>query len=156
MVLLQCGWLTSAFNVCVSQDIGFKAKDKSLFFSRYMIFWASLNLLTFSVMVAVYARIYVYVRRKGKRMSQHSSHHLRHNETVFNLMKTISIVLGEWDLELAWNVHFQEDVMLWKLILFNNRAILFDCFYSQIISIPTYNLLIAKRYLTFFQINASL
>lgn len=59
-----------------------------------MIFWASLNLLTFFVMVAVYARIYVYVRRKAKRMSQHSSHHLRHNETVFNLMKTISIVLG--------------------------------------------------------------
>ncbi|XP_021480152.1 lysophosphatidic acid receptor 2a [Oncorhynchus mykiss] len=65
-----------------------------LYSRRYMIFWASLNLLTFSVMVAVYARIYVYVRRKGKRMSQHSSHQLRHNETVFNLMKTISIVLG--------------------------------------------------------------
>ncbi|XP_055754710.1 lysophosphatidic acid receptor 1-A-like [Salvelinus fontinalis] len=65
-----------------------------LYSHRYMIFWASLNLLTFSVMVAVYARIYVYVRRQGKRMSQHTSHHLRHNETVVNLMKTISIVLG--------------------------------------------------------------
>lgn len=138
----------------------YKEKGQSLFFSRYMIFWASLNLLTFFVMVAVYARIYVYVRRKAKRMSQHSSHHLRHNETVFNLMKTISIVLGEWDLELAWNVHFQEDVTLMKLILFNDRAILFDCFlfsnHFHSMHILTYILLIAKRYLTFFQIYATL
>uniref|UniRef100_A0A4W5JM68 Lysophosphatidic acid receptor 2 n=1 Tax=Hucho hucho TaxID=62062 RepID=A0A4W5JM68_9TELE len=50
----------------------YSQKGQSIFFSRYMIFW----------------------RRKGKRMSQQTSHRLRHNETVVNLMKTISICMG--------------------------------------------------------------
>ncbi|KAJ7992085.1 hypothetical protein DPEC_G00274900 [Dallia pectoralis] len=65
-----------------------------LYSRRYLIFWASLNLLTFFFMVAVYARIFVYVRRMSRRMSQHTSYSLDHNETMVNLMKTISIVLG--------------------------------------------------------------
>lgn len=59
----------------------------------YLVFWALLNLLTFSVMVAVYTRIFVYVRRKSQRMSQHTSQ-VRHKETVVNLMKTVSMILG--------------------------------------------------------------
>ncbi|XP_010890829.1 lysophosphatidic acid receptor 2a [Esox lucius] len=65
-----------------------------LYSRKYLIFWASLNLLTFSFMVAVYARILVYVRRKSRRMSRHSVYPRAHSETVVNLMKTISIVLG--------------------------------------------------------------
>ncbi|KAJ8384642.1 hypothetical protein AAFF_G00199740 [Aldrovandia affinis] len=59
----------------------------------YMVFWAVLNLLTFSVMVAVYTRIFLYVRHKTHRMSQHTSQ-MRHRETVVNLMKTVSMILG--------------------------------------------------------------
>ncbi|KAK5873316.1 hypothetical protein PBY51_018366 [Eleginops maclovinus] len=59
----------------------------------YLVFWALLNLLTFSVMVAVYTRIFLYVRHKSQQMSQHTSQ-MRHRETVFNLMKTVSMILG--------------------------------------------------------------
>ncbi|XP_062396038.1 LOW QUALITY PROTEIN: lysophosphatidic acid receptor 2b [Sardina pilchardus] len=60
---------------------------------KYLIFWALLNLLTFSVMVAVYTRIFCYVRHKSHRMSQHTSQ-VKHKETVENLMKTVSMILG--------------------------------------------------------------
>eukprot|EP00063_Salmo_salar_P064899 XP_014039734.1 PREDICTED: lysophosphatidic acid receptor 2-like [Salmo salar] len=60
----------------------------------YLVFWAVLNLFTFSLMVAAYTRIFVYVRHKSQRMSQHTSQ-IRHKETVFNLMKTVSMILGE-------------------------------------------------------------
>nr|XP_033944459.1 lysophosphatidic acid receptor 2a isoform X3 [Pseudochaenichthys georgianus] len=64
-----------------------------LYSRRFLIFWAALNLLTFFIMVAMYTRIFFYVRYQISHMSQHSSE-IRHRQTVFNLMKTISIVLG--------------------------------------------------------------
>ncbi|XP_028308868.1 lysophosphatidic acid receptor 2-like [Gouania willdenowi] len=64
-----------------------------LYSRSYLVFWAILNLLTFSIMVAVYTRIFLYVRRKSKQMSQHTSQ-IRYRETVFNLMKTVSMILG--------------------------------------------------------------
>ncbi|XP_028271106.1 lysophosphatidic acid receptor 2b [Parambassis ranga] len=64
-----------------------------LYSRSYLVFWAVLNLLTFSIMVAVYTRIFVYVRRKSKQMSQHTSQ-MRHRETVLGLMKTVSMILG--------------------------------------------------------------
>ncbi|XP_010777628.1 lysophosphatidic acid receptor 2a isoform X1 [Notothenia coriiceps] len=64
-----------------------------LYSRRFLIFWAVLNLLTFFIMVAMYTRIFFYVRYQISHMSQHSSE-IRHRQTVFNLMKTISIVLG--------------------------------------------------------------
>ncbi|CAG5928772.1 unnamed protein product [Menidia menidia] len=64
-----------------------------LYSRSYLVFWALLNLLTFSIMVAVYTRIFVYVRRKSRQMSQHTTQ-IRHKETVLNLMKTVSMILG--------------------------------------------------------------
>ncbi|XP_026216516.1 lysophosphatidic acid receptor 2b isoform X2 [Anabas testudineus] len=64
-----------------------------LYSRSYLVFWAVLNLLTFSIMVAVYTRIFIYVKRKSKQMSQHTTQ-MRHRETVFNLMKTVSMILG--------------------------------------------------------------
>lgn len=61
---------------------------------RFLVFWAGLNLLTFLIMVAMYARIFVYVRYKIRYASQHTSD-TRNSQTVINLMKTISVVLGE-------------------------------------------------------------
>lgn len=64
-----------------------------LYSRSYLVFWAVLNLLTFSIMLAVYTRIFLYVRHKSKQMSQHTSQQ-RYKETVFNLMKTVSMILG--------------------------------------------------------------
>ncbi|XP_037546499.1 lysophosphatidic acid receptor 2b [Nematolebias whitei] len=64
-----------------------------LYSRSYLVFWAVLNLLTFSIMVGVYTRIFLYVRRKSRQMSQHTSQ-FKHKETVLNLMKTVSMILG--------------------------------------------------------------
>lgn len=64
-----------------------------LYSRSYLVFWAILNLLTFSIMMAVYTRIFLYVRHKSKQMSQHTSQK-RYKETVVNLMKTVSMILG--------------------------------------------------------------
>lgn len=61
---------------------------------KYLVFWALLNLLTFSIMVTIYTHIFVYVRRKSKQMARHTSQ-MRHRETVMSLMKTVSLILGE-------------------------------------------------------------
>lgn len=65
-----------------------------LYSRRFLIFWAVFNLLTFFIMVAMYTRILVYVRYKSQYTSQHTSE-MQYNETIVNLMKTISMVLGE-------------------------------------------------------------
>ncbi|XP_057187923.1 lysophosphatidic acid receptor 2b isoform X2 [Triplophysa rosa] len=64
-----------------------------LYSRHYLIFWTLLNLFAFTVMVAVYTRIFVYVRRKTQRMSKHTSQ-VKHKETVVNLMKTVIMILG--------------------------------------------------------------
>ncbi|XP_034045690.1 lysophosphatidic acid receptor 2a [Thalassophryne amazonica] len=64
-----------------------------LYSRRFLIFWAILNLLTFFIMVAMYARIFRYVTYQSQYASQHTSE-TRHSQTVVNLMKTIIIVLG--------------------------------------------------------------
>uniref|UniRef100_UPI0037E9A298 lysophosphatidic acid receptor 2a n=1 Tax=Semicossyphus pulcher TaxID=241346 RepID=UPI0037E9A298 len=64
-----------------------------LYSRRFLIFWAVLNLLTFLIMVAMYTRIFIYVRYESRYTAQHTSE-TRHSQTVVNLMKTISMVLG--------------------------------------------------------------
>ncbi|KAM6904553.1 lysophosphatidic acid receptor 2a [Xenentodon cancila] len=64
-----------------------------LYSRNFLIFWAILNLLTFFIMVAMYARIFIYVKRQSRYTSQHTSE-MRHNQSIVNLMKTISMVLG--------------------------------------------------------------
>lgn len=59
----------------------------------YLVFWAVLNLLAFSIMVLVYTRIFLYVRHKSQRMSQHTVQN-KHKETVDNLMRTVFVILG--------------------------------------------------------------
>ncbi|XP_070704810.1 lysophosphatidic acid receptor 2a [Pempheris klunzingeri] len=64
-----------------------------LYSRRFLIFWAVLNLLTFFIMAAMYTSIFLYVRYQSRYTSQHSSK-MRYSQTVVNLMKTISMVLG--------------------------------------------------------------
>ncbi|KAJ8347170.1 hypothetical protein SKAU_G00285710 [Synaphobranchus kaupii] len=60
----------------------------------YLVFWAIFNLVTFVVMVVLYAHIFVYVRQRTMRMSRHSSGPRRNRDTMMSLLKTVVIVLG--------------------------------------------------------------
>lgn len=64
-----------------------------LYSRRFLVFWAILNLLSFFIMLAVYTRIFIFVRYQSQFTSQHTEQ--RHSQTVDNLMKTIAMVLGE-------------------------------------------------------------
>ncbi|XP_034085409.1 lysophosphatidic acid receptor 1 [Gymnodraco acuticeps] len=65
-----------------------------LYSNSYLIFWAVFNLVTFVVMVTLYAHIFVYVRQRTMRMSRHSSGQRRNRDTMMSLLKTVAIVLG--------------------------------------------------------------
>ncbi|XP_058148767.1 lysophosphatidic acid receptor 2 [Dasypus novemcinctus] len=60
----------------------------------YLAVWALSSLLVFLLMVAVYARIYFYVRRRVRRMAEHVSCHPRYRETTLGLVKTTAFILG--------------------------------------------------------------
>ncbi|XP_077833057.1 lysophosphatidic acid receptor 2 isoform X2 [Macaca mulatta] len=62
----------------------------------YLAVWALSSLLVFLLMVAVYTRIFFYVRRRVQRMAEHVSCHPRYRETTLSLVKTVVIILGEW------------------------------------------------------------
>ncbi|XP_014401280.1 PREDICTED: lysophosphatidic acid receptor 2 [Myotis brandtii] len=60
----------------------------------YLAVWALSSLLVFLLMVAVYTRIFFYVRRRVQRMAEHVSCHPRYRETTLSLVKTVVIILG--------------------------------------------------------------
>ncbi|CAK6448898.1 unnamed protein product [Pipistrellus nathusii] len=60
----------------------------------YLAVWALSSLLVFLLMVAVYTRIFFYVRRRVQRMAEHVSCHPRNRETTLSLVKTVVIILG--------------------------------------------------------------
>ncbi|KAI5620911.1 lysophosphatidic acid receptor 2 isoform X1 [Silurus asotus] len=64
-----------------------------LYSRSFLVFWAVLNLLTFSIMVAIYTRIFVYVRRKSQSTLPYMLN-VRQNDTLVGLMKTVSMILG--------------------------------------------------------------
>ncbi|KAG9337828.1 hypothetical protein JZ751_027479 [Albula glossodonta] len=74
-------------------NLGKCSKMAPMFSRSYLVFWAVLNLLSFSVMVAMYTRIFVYVQRNSQRMAQHITC-TQHRDTAINLVKTLSIILG--------------------------------------------------------------
>lgn len=65
-----------------------------LYSRRFLIFWAVLNLLAFFIMAAMYTHIFIYVRYQSRYTSQHNLG-TWHSQAIVNLMKTISMVLGE-------------------------------------------------------------
>lgn len=100
VLLIVCIWAVSVIMGLVPStvwncecDLDDCSTVAPLYSRRFLIFWAVLNLLTFFVMVAVYTRIFIYVRYQTRYSSQHSSD-AWHSQTVLNLMKTISMVLG--------------------------------------------------------------
>ena len=61
----------------------------------YLIFWAVSNLLAFFIMVVVYVRIYMYVKRKTNVLSPHMSGSMSRRRAPMKLMKTVMTVLGK-------------------------------------------------------------
>uniref|UniRef100_A0A3B4AH66 G-protein coupled receptors family 1 profile domain-containing protein n=1 Tax=Periophthalmus magnuspinnatus TaxID=409849 RepID=A0A3B4AH66_9GOBI len=54
----------------------------------------SSNLLLFLIMVAIYLRIYIYVKRKTSMLSPHTSGSINRKRTPIKLIKTVMVVLG--------------------------------------------------------------
>ncbi|XP_077573852.1 lysophosphatidic acid receptor 3 [Stigmatopora nigra] len=64
-------------------------------FSRgYLIFWSVSNLVVFLVMVAIYMRIYAYVKKKTSMLNPHTSGSMNRKRTPIKLIKTVMVVLG--------------------------------------------------------------
>ncbi|XP_017278724.1 lysophosphatidic acid receptor 1-A-like [Kryptolebias marmoratus] len=99
-IIIVCIWLVAIIMGLIPTmgwnclcDLKECSKMAPMYHHTFLMFWAVLNLLTFSIMVAIYTRIFLYVRRKSRQMSQHTSQ-IRHKETVLSLMKTVSMILG--------------------------------------------------------------
>uniref|UniRef100_A0A2K6KK51 Lysophosphatidic acid receptor 3 n=1 Tax=Rhinopithecus bieti TaxID=61621 RepID=A0A2K6KK51_RHIBE len=60
----------------------------------YLVFWTVSNLMAFFIMVVVYLRIYMYVKRKTNVLSPHTSGSISRRRTPVKLMKTVMTVLG--------------------------------------------------------------
>lgn len=69
-----------------------------LYKRSFLVFWAILNLVMFSIMVAMYTRIFFYVHRRYRSRPALDVDQLNY-ETVINLMKTVAIVLGKWQIK---------------------------------------------------------
>ncbi|XP_038649564.1 lysophosphatidic acid receptor 3 [Scyliorhinus canicula] len=60
----------------------------------FLIFWASVNLSTFCVIVMIYLRIYTYVRKKTLNLMSHTTGSIKRSKMPLKLIKTIVTVLG--------------------------------------------------------------
>ncbi|KAF2979413.1 hypothetical protein EK904_006482 [Melospiza melodia maxima] len=78
-------------------DITHCSNMAPLYSDSYLVFWAIFNLVTFVVMVVLYAHIFGYVRQRTMRMSRHSSGPRRNRDTMMSLLKTVVIVLDDSD-----------------------------------------------------------
>lgn len=75
-------------------------------FSRsYLIFWSVSNLVVFLVMVAIYIRIYLYVKKKTSMLSPHTSGSINRKRTPIKLIKTVMVVLGKRSVVNPVSVH---------------------------------------------------
>lgn len=91
---LGLGLLPAHFWHCLC-DLDSCSRMVPLFSRSYLAVWALSSLLVFLLMVAVYTRIFFYVRRRVERMAEHVSCHPRYRETTLSLVKTVVIILGK-------------------------------------------------------------
>ncbi|XP_037530535.1 lysophosphatidic acid receptor 3 [Nematolebias whitei] len=112
-------------------------------FSRsYLVFWSVSNLVVFLVMVAIYLRIYAYVKKKISTMSQHTNGSINRKKTPIKLIKTVMVVLGAF--VICWtpglvvllmdglNCHSCNVMKLkrWLLLLAVANSVMNPCIYS--------------------------
>lgn len=100
-ILIACIWLAAlllglipSFGWHCVCDIQTCSRMAPLYSRSYLIFWAVSNLVAFLIMMVVYMHIFIYVKRKMVRMSKHTSFHPKYRETMYNLMKTVFIILS--------------------------------------------------------------
>ncbi|XP_028667368.1 lysophosphatidic acid receptor 3 [Erpetoichthys calabaricus] len=60
----------------------------------YLIFWSVSNLVVFLIMLVIYLRIYLYVKKKTIVLSSHTNGSISRRRTPIKLMKTVMTVLG--------------------------------------------------------------
>ncbi|KAF7202357.1 lysophosphatidic acid receptor 3 [Nothobranchius furzeri] len=65
-----------------------------LFSRSYLVFWSISNLVVFIVMVVVYTRIFLYVKRKTATLSKHTNSSVNRKKTPIKLIKTVMVVIG--------------------------------------------------------------
>ncbi|KAG8519472.1 Lysophosphatidic acid receptor 3 [Galemys pyrenaicus] len=75
-------------------DIASCSSLAPIYSRSYLIFWTVSNLMTFFIMVVVYLRIYMYVKRKTNVLSPHTSGSISRRKTPMKLMKTVMTVLA--------------------------------------------------------------
>ncbi|XP_031321356.1 lysophosphatidic acid receptor 3 [Camelus dromedarius] len=75
-------------------DISACSSLAPIYSRSYLIFWTVSNLMAFFIMVVVYLRIYMYVKRKTNVLSPHTSGSISRRRTPMKLMKTVMTVLG--------------------------------------------------------------
>uniref|UniRef100_G1TZT3 Lysophosphatidic acid receptor 3 n=2 Tax=Oryctolagus cuniculus TaxID=9986 RepID=G1TZT3_RABIT len=75
-------------------DISTCSSLAPIYSRSYLIFWTVSNLVAFFIMVVVYLRIYMYVKRKTNVLSPHVSGSISRRRTPMKLMKTVMTVLG--------------------------------------------------------------
>uniref|UniRef100_A0A667WTE3 Lysophosphatidic acid receptor 3 n=1 Tax=Myripristis murdjan TaxID=586833 RepID=A0A667WTE3_9TELE len=112
-------------------------------FSRsYLIFWSVSNLIVFLVMVCIYMRIYMYVKKKTSVLNPHTSGSINRKRTPIKLIKTVMTVLGAF--VICWTpglvvllldgLHCEKcQVMLfkrWLLLLAVLNSVMNPCIYS--------------------------
>lgn len=76
-------------------DISACSSLAPIYSRSYLIFWTVSNLMAFFIMVVVYLRIYMYVKRKTNVLSPHTSGSISRRRTPMKLMKTVMTVLGK-------------------------------------------------------------
>lgn len=76
-------------------DISTCSSLAPIYSRSYLIFWTVSNLVAFFIMVVVYLRIYMYVKRKTNVLSPHTSGSISRRRTPMKLMKTVMTVLGK-------------------------------------------------------------
>lgn len=71
------------------------SKLAPIFSRSYLIFWSVSNLVVFLVMVVIYLRIYIYVKRKTSVLTPHTSGSINRKRAPIKLIKTVMVVLGK-------------------------------------------------------------
>ncbi|OCT90359.1 lysophosphatidic acid receptor 2 [Xenopus laevis] len=100
-ILIACIWIIAlllglipSFGWSCICNISACSRMAPLYSRSYLIFWAVSNLVAFLIMMGVYMHIFIYVKGKMTRMSQHTSSQPKYRETMINLMKTVFIILS--------------------------------------------------------------
>jgi len=71
------------------------SKLAPIFSRSYLVFWSASNLVVFLVMVAIYMRIYIYVKKKTLLLMSNTNGSINRKRTPIKLIKTVMVVLGK-------------------------------------------------------------